>query len=355
MIVRNEEANLPACLASAADLVDELVIVDTGSTDRTKEVAARFGARVFDFPWCDDFAAARNETLRHATGDWIFWLDADDRIDQDNRRKLKALFGQLIDETVGYNMWTALVSGTAIPKRVDHVRLFRHHRGIRWRYRVHEQLRWSIFEQGGSVRDTDLTIEHTGYQDAALTRRKSDRNLRLLTMELADQPNNPDVLLLLGKEYTTRNQPAEAVPILERCLALAPGTGPTYVMLCCLLGQAYRHLGNLEQAVAVYSKAREQHPDNPDLLSEEGFLRCLRGDLAGGEACLARLVHGKAAAHADLPLLCIARTNLGVLYQRQGRLAEAEAEYRAALALDPRSGDAGANLTALLRQSGRMP
>ena len=92
MIVKNEEANLPACLASAADLVDEVVVVDTGSTDRTKEVAARFGARIFDFPWIDDFAAARNEALRHATGDWILWLDADDRIDEPNRQKFRQLF-----------------------------------------------------------------------------------------------------------------------------------------------------------------------------------------------------------------------------------------------------------------------
>src|SRR5262249_35977342 len=91
LIVRNEEANLPACLGSSADLVDEVVVVDTGSIDRTKEVAARLGARVFDFPWVDSFAAARNESLRHATGEWIFWLDAADRLDEENHQRLRAL------------------------------------------------------------------------------------------------------------------------------------------------------------------------------------------------------------------------------------------------------------------------
>ena len=82
MIVRNEAERLPGCLESVADLVDEIVIVDTGSTDATKAVAARFGAKVkiFDFAWCDDFAAARNESLRRAGGDWVLWLDADDRV-----------------------------------------------------------------------------------------------------------------------------------------------------------------------------------------------------------------------------------------------------------------------------------
>src|SRR5262249_38226503 len=93
MIVRNEEYHLPDCLASVRDLVDEAVVVDTGSTDRTREVAKSFGAILGEFPWVDDFAAARNAALDHATGDYAFWMDADDRLDEDNRHKLRALFG----------------------------------------------------------------------------------------------------------------------------------------------------------------------------------------------------------------------------------------------------------------------
>ena len=80
MIVRDEEKNLEACLAPVADLFDEIIIVDTGSQDGTIEIARRFTPHVHHFQWCDDFSAARNESLRHATGDWIFWLDADDRV-----------------------------------------------------------------------------------------------------------------------------------------------------------------------------------------------------------------------------------------------------------------------------------
>jgi glycosyltransferase involved in cell wall biosynthesis len=77
------------------ELVDEIIVVDTGSTDRTKEIALQLGARVFDFKWVDSFAAARNESLRRATGEWIFWLDADDRLDEANRQKLAVLFDEL--------------------------------------------------------------------------------------------------------------------------------------------------------------------------------------------------------------------------------------------------------------------
>ena len=104
VIVRNEEANLPTCLDSVDGLVHEIIVVDTGSTDRTKEIAARYGAKVFDFAWRDDFAAARNESLRHATGDWIFWLDADDSIDRENRDRLRSLFGRLPDENAAFLM-----------------------------------------------------------------------------------------------------------------------------------------------------------------------------------------------------------------------------------------------------------
>src|SRR5438132_14215088 len=95
MIVKNEEANLAECLSPVRSLVDEIVVVDTGSTDRTREVAAAWGARIFEFPWCDDFSAARNECLRHARGDWVLSLDADDRVDDANAKKLEGLFAGL--------------------------------------------------------------------------------------------------------------------------------------------------------------------------------------------------------------------------------------------------------------------
>ena len=95
MIVKNEEDHLPHCLESVRGVFDEIVVVDTGSSDRTREIAREFGAKVFDFPWIDDFAAARNEALSHATGDYVFWLDADDLVEPAERVKLTALLAGL--------------------------------------------------------------------------------------------------------------------------------------------------------------------------------------------------------------------------------------------------------------------
>ncbi len=125
MIVRNESAHLADCLGSVADLVDEIVVVDTGSTDGTRDLAARFGARVYEFTWVDSFAAARNESLRHATGDWIFWLDGDEFLDEENRLKVKALFDGLKDENAAYVMKQRSPSLCgALVVEADQLRLF---------------------------------------------------------------------------------------------------------------------------------------------------------------------------------------------------------------------------------------
>ena len=142
MIVKNEEHNLPGCLDSAAELVDEIVVVDTGSTDRTKAVAVSRGARVVDFAWRDSFAAARNEGLRLAMGDWIFWLDADERPDDSNRQRLRELFAGLKEENAAYTMrqLSPARSAAGMAAFVVQVRLFRRDERIRWEYRVHEQI-----------------------------------------------------------------------------------------------------------------------------------------------------------------------------------------------------------------------
>jgi glycosyltransferase involved in cell wall biosynthesis len=106
------------------------------------------------FRWVDSFAAARNESIRHATGDWIVWLDADKRLDEENRQQLRALFAGLPDGNVAYTMAqrSVLEPGTHSAAVVHHVRLFRNHPQIRWQYRVHEQILPSIRAAGGELR-----------------------------------------------------------------------------------------------------------------------------------------------------------------------------------------------------------
>lgn len=223
MIVRDEESNIGACLESIRDIVGEVVVVDTGSTDRTREIARGLGANVFEFPWVDDFAAARNEALRHATLGWIFWMDADDRVDGANRAKLAALFAGLKDENAAYVVKCICVpdgpGGTATA--VDHVRLFRRDSRVRWTFRVHEQILPALRAIGADIRWADAAVDHVGYVDAALRQKKLARDTKLLERALDDRPDDPFTLFNLGAVYHERGDCADAVPILEKSLRLS--------------------------------------------------------------------------------------------------------------------------------------
>src|SRR5206468_9247197 len=105
MIARDNERTIGAALEVIRRHVHDIVVVDTGSKDRTPEIAASLGARVFHFEWCDDFSAARNESIRHALGQWIFWMDTDDSIDDENARKIPTLIrGEMASNILGFLM-----------------------------------------------------------------------------------------------------------------------------------------------------------------------------------------------------------------------------------------------------------
>jgi glycosyltransferase involved in cell wall biosynthesis/predicted Zn-dependent protease len=333
MIVRNEEANLPACLQSAADLFDEVVVVDTGSTDATREVAARFGAKVVDFPWVDSFAAARNESLKHATGNWVFWLDADDRLDDENRVKLRGLLSQLNGADVGFAMKCLCLPDpiTGVSTVVDHVRLFPNRPEVRWKYRVHEQILPALRSIGGQIRWADVVIHHAGYQDSTLRRRKLDRDLRLLELENAEHPADPFTLFNLGSVYQELGQPARALPMLQRSLELSAPQDSIVRKLYALIVQCHRNLGQPDQAASACRAGRAHYPDDAELLFLEALVRREQGDRDGAEANLLRLLEEREGAHfasVDAGLQGYkARHNLAVMYHEAGRLAEAEAQW----------------------------
>jgi glycosyltransferase involved in cell wall biosynthesis len=341
MIVKNEEDNLAACLGPVADLVDEMIVVDTGSADRTKEIAAQLGARVFDFPWVDSFAAARNESLRHASGDWIFWMDADDRVVADNREKLRAVFANLSDENIAHVMKCACVpqerGGTTTV--VDHVRLFRNRPDLRWEYRVHEQILPALRRTGVEVRWSDVVIQHVGYQDPALRGRKLERDIRLLRLEDAERPDDPFTLFNLGSVYQELGRVAEAVPLFKRSLERSHPTDSIVRKLYALLSQSHRYLGEKELALAAALKGREFYPNDVELLFHEGLSRRELHDNAGAEAGWLKLLESRTSEHfasVDAGIAGYkARHNLAVLYQETGRHAEAEKQWRLALAEQP--------------------
>jgi tetratricopeptide (TPR) repeat protein len=337
MIVKNEENNLPTSLGSVADLFDDLIVVDTGSTDATREVAERLGARVFDFPWVDSFAAARNECLRHAAGKWIFWLDGDDCLDEENREKFRRLLASLGDENAAFVMKCRClpdaVNGTST--EVDHVRLFRNHPDMRWTFRVHEQILPAVRKLHGEVRWCDVIVYHKGYQDPALRGRKLERDLRLLHLEDTDNPNNPFAHFNFGSIYQELGRHAEALEHLERSLRLSHPSDSIVRKLYAKLAHCRRKLGRMEDALQTCQQGRSLYADDVELLLEEGLARFHLKDLLGARRCLERLLETPPEEHFDSVDTGIrgylGRYNLGVVCAEEGNLAEAEANWRAAV------------------------
>ena len=338
LIVRNEEKNLPACLDSVADLVDEIIVVDTGSNDKTVELARRHGMKVFHFPWIDDFSAARNEALNHASGDWIFWMDADDRLDEPNRQKLASLFEGLSSDMVGYVMKCVCLpdptSGTATI--VDHVRLFPNHPDVRWQYRIHEQILLSIRRQSGSVRWSDVAIQHIGYQVPGVRQKKLERDLRLLNMENQEHPDDPFTLFNLGNIYVEQKLPEKAIEVLERSLRKSKPTDSIVRKLYSGLTQCYRTLNRHSEAKKICQEGRGYYPEDPELLFQESVLLQKLGDRESAIACLLRLVATKDStyfASVDSGLRgCKGHHNLAVLYHETNRLDQAEKHWGLVLA-----------------------
>ncbi len=362
LIVKNEEERLPKCLASAVDLVSETVVIDTGSTDRTKEIARGQGARVVDFPWQDSFSAAMNEGIRQATGEWIFWLHADHWIDESNRQRLRELFAGLGQENVAYLMKWQCPSRDPGERGlvIDTVHLFRNHPQIRWQHRVHEQIRPAIERLGGTTRFTDVTIFHSGYEDSAEHHAKLLRNLRLLEMDNAENPNDVSILFHLGWTLYLLGRPAEAIPQLQESLRLMKANQTVRRKNYALLVRSLRQLGRQQEAFDTCRAGQAHYPSDPELLFHEGQLRREGGDLHGAEAALTRLLREPLesfiACGLDLGLKGYkGRCALAEVYRDAGRIVDAEREWRTALAEQPNFTPAWLCLGDMWLKHGRYP
>ena len=208
MIVKNEEDMLEDCLKSVEGIVDEIVIVDTGSVDKTKEIAFKYGAKVYDFAWVDDFAIARNEALKYSTGQWILYLDADERIYRDNLDVVKLKNDLIIaDENLGGIILTIesdhrTSSGSTEHHRGGYPRLFRNlgYPKVYFKGRVHEQITPSLMENGLGMVKSDIKIIHKGYDiPEELMQKKLKRNYTLLLRHVQEEPLNGYAWYQLGQ------------------------------------------------------------------------------------------------------------------------------------------------------------
>lgn len=245
MIVKNEEARLPECLGSVAGLADEIVIVDTGSTDRTKEVAAELGAKVFDFAWQEDFAAARNFAFSLATCDYILWMDADDIFTEPNRTKLLQLKQELTSDIdavlMNYVLREQEQTGEALAFTRRN-RLVKRSRNFRWIGIVHEYLDVA----GGKQLLTDIVVTHRGGEG------HSGRNLRIIEHYLASGGVLEGRLRFhLACELADCGRYEEAARHFAEFLLDPKANRDDQVLACARLADCYGHLGREREKLEV--------------------------------------------------------------------------------------------------------
>ena len=297
MITKDEERFLARCLSSVQPIVDEIIVVDTGSVDRTREIAGLFNAKVFDFEWTDDYSAARNLSLSKASGDWIFSLDADEVISERDHRLFKSLiansepgFSAYSFVTRNYTNDTNHVGWIAndghykceeagcgwVP--TDKVRLFPYHTKIQYEYAVHEMVEPSLHREDVEIRESRIPIHHYG----PLLRNKKDLKMRAYyrigRKKLHTSGENVVSLYELAIQAAILGETAEAIVLWEKFIALKSDMPEAFVHLAT----AYFQDNNYHSALQASKKALELAPEMKEALYNYSLCEFIIGDI--GEA-----------------------------------------------------------------------
>jgi tetratricopeptide (TPR) repeat protein len=298
MIVKDEEEMLPRCLEAVKPAVDEMIVVDTGSTDRTVEIAESFGARVLHHEWNGSFSDARNVSLEAATGDWIIYLDADEVLVAEDAQRLRALTGRVWREAfslIETNYTGDMEDGTALTHNA--MRVFRNRPEYRFKGRLHEQMAYALPGYlTERIEYTQLRIEHYGYLGVVRdSKDKSRRNLELLEQQVAEGHESAFQSFNLGSEYLALGECATAVGHFEnawRLLEDDPGRTvyPYVPTLANRWVTALREVGDLDAADARAAESLELFEGFTDLVFQQAWIARARGDDQGArklfERCL---------------------------------------------------------------------
>jgi len=295
MIVRDEERCLARCLESVRGVVDEAVVVDTGSRDASPDIARSLGALLRHLPWDGDFAAARNEALRHATGDWVLVLDADEELEATSREAVRRLITSAGVDGYQVRVRSLLPPGDLYRYEDSYLtRLFRRRPEYRYEQPIHEQVRPSIERAGGRVVETgQVTIIHHGYAWplAQGGEPRAGRNLKLLRAAADRYPSDPYLRYQLGATYKALGDNRRAEAELRAALAMGAGLMGGEVAERLHQKLAQLALGREDYATALLHARQclEHNPVNLVSLHVAGLACVFQGDVPGGYDYLSRL------------------------------------------------------------------
>ncbi len=351
LIVKNEERFLRDCLHSVQGLADEIIIVDTGSMDATKDIAREFTGKVFDFSWCDDFAAARNESIRQATGDWILIIDADEVIAEEDRATILeamnecAILGYRIltrnySNDSSFGGWHPIIGSDPSAKsfRGWHpslkVRLFQRREDVQFKGRVHEMVDASL--EPLTISSLPVVVHHYGelrWDSAEAKGQKLRFHIDLAKKKIADSPTDAQAYYELGIQYKLAQELSPAEEMLQESLRL-DGSALTPLVELALVQQ---RLGKVEVALDNFQAVLRQNPTHAEALFGLGFCYFRTNELDLAADAFQKAVQAN-------PCFVEAFVNLGAIREKQGRFTEAVSFLKKGLQLNPGHGRAYYNL-----------
>jgi glycosyltransferase involved in cell wall biosynthesis len=308
MIVKNEEATLGHCLASVRGLVDEIVVVDTGSTDGTLALAEAHGAKITQFPWIDDFAAARNESLRRCTGDWVLVLDADEAVDSKDhslirqaiRKDRPAAYRLLlrnyfldgnqtsVDEAATLNE-SLYTEGSQFRYYADGrgLRLCRRLAGLAFRGRIHELLDPFFEERKSAIADLDAVVHHYGKTFKDREAVKLRYYLGLAEREARAHPGNHQFWFNLLQQALCANEWELTLEAAQTYLKLRKQAPP---MVALGAGMALQFLGRTEESLPYFDAILGSKPDHSAALVRKAVTLAALGRQPEARDCLRKAI-----------------------------------------------------------------
>jgi len=355
MIVKNEEHHLEDCLKSVQDFCDQIIVVDTGSTDNTVKIAENYGARVIHSDWRDDFSYSRNISLAQATKRWILWLDADDRVSFTAREKIQNLKKAPPDRAFYFTIRNVKPGGFG--EQWLQLRMFPNHPALRFERKVHEQIGLAVQRLGLQALRPDVRIEHIGYQDPKAHRLKALRNRRILLAEIANYKDDPAYISSLGDSYFITGEFSEAIRWYQEVLKISQLQSKQpdlYDQMPISIALSYERMKKLPEALMWIEKSLATKPQKVDSLFLGAEIKENLGDFAGAidlyEKVLNAPVSPNTCAVDYEGLKARALVQLGVLNRRSGDTDKAEQAYRLCLGKYPNVLNAYSELGELLLQ-----
>jgi tetratricopeptide (TPR) repeat protein len=286
MIARDAEDVIAASLDSIRNIADEIIVVDTGSADRTRDVAMSRASRVLDFEWCEDFAAARNFCLEHATGDWVLWLDAGETLAAEDAAALRALVDSGVDGSSAYLAMVKMppAGREMAAEQIARIRLHPRRSGLEFTGRVREEIQTAIEALEMSIELAPFSLYRSSRDlDANLKRRRAERNVHLAALEVQDHGVLPAPLLAMADACIALGHVTQGIEFYSRVVQIAP-RGSTHMLEAFygLLAALDQVPGARQKQLSLCEQALSLFPFDAQLLCAMGNYLQLQGriDLA---------------------------------------------------------------------------